>query len=188
VQANIMANAKVWPAMARAYETATGSLADRLLAALDAAQAAGGDVRGQQSAAILIVDGERTDEPWRHVRLNLRVDDAKEPLRELRRLYAVAQAYDRANDGDALTAKQDFAGAAKAYRAAAALAPDNHELAFWAALARAAAGEVEPAAAEMKRIFGIHAGWKALLPLLHATDSPGVPVLQKRLGLGTAKP
>jgi len=106
VQANIMANEKVWPAMARAYRETKGPLAERLLAALDAAQAAGGDVRGKQSAAILIVGPDKVEEAWRGVRLNLRVDDAREPLTELRRLYKLARAYERANQGDALTAKK----------------------------------------------------------------------------------
>src|SRR5206468_6336754 len=106
VQANIMANEKVWPAMAKAYTATRGPLAERLLAALDAAQAAGGDVRGKQSAAILIVGPQKTDEPWTGVKLNLRVDDAKEPLVELRRLYKLARAYEKANQGDALPAKK----------------------------------------------------------------------------------
>src|SRR5581483_4312343 len=138
-QANIMADAKVWPAMARAFESASGPLAERLLAALDAAQAAGGDIRGQQSAALLIVGPERSDEPWRSVRLNLRVDDSPRPLVELRRLYGIARAYNRANDGDALTAARKFPEAAAAYLDAARLAPDNDELQAWAAFAQAAA-------------------------------------------------
>ncbi len=182
-QANLMANAKVWPAMARAFRASTGPLAERMLAALEAAQAAGGDVRGKQSAAILVVGPERDAEPWTHVKVNLRVDDAREPLVELRRLLRLSRAYERANDGDAATAKGDFAGAARAYVDAAKLAPDNDELAFWAALAQAAAGHTDEAVADLDRLFKINPGWRALLPRLRATDSPGVPVVQKRLGL-----
>jgi uncharacterized Ntn-hydrolase superfamily protein len=188
VQANIMANAHVWPAMARAFEGSRGALAERLLDALDAAQAAGGDVRGMQSAAILVVGPAREAEPWRGVRVNLRIDDSSRPLGDLRRLYGIARAYDRANEGDALTAKKDFAGAAAAYRDAARLAPENEELAFWAALAQAAAGQIDEAAAALQRVFAAHAGWRALMPYLHTTDSPGVPILQKKLGISARRP
>jgi uncharacterized Ntn-hydrolase superfamily protein len=183
VQANIMASAAVWPAMARAFESTSGPLAERLLAALDAAQAAGGDVRGQQSAALLIVGPERSEEPWRSVRVNLRVDDSPRPLVELRRLYGIARAYERANQGDELTAARKLAEAAAAYIDAARLAPDNDELAAWAAFAQAAAGHADEAAATMERIFKTSPGWRALLPRLHATDSPGVPILQKKMNL-----
>src|SRR5262249_23553277 len=88
-QANMMANDRVWPAMAQAFETAKGDLADRLLAALDAGQAAGGDIRGQQSAAILVVSGKPTGERWKDKLFDLRVEDSKEPLKELRRLVTL---------------------------------------------------------------------------------------------------
>ena len=86
VQANLMLNDKVWPAMSRAFETSKGDLADRMLAALDAGQSVGGDIRGKQSAAILIVKGESTGRPWADKVMDLRVEDNPEPLKELRRL------------------------------------------------------------------------------------------------------
>jgi len=185
-QANLMADAAVWPAMARAFQSSTGPLAERMLAALEAGERAGGDVRGRQSAALLVVGPERDGEPWTHVRVNLRVDDSREPLVELRRLLALARAYQRANDGDAATARGDFAGAARAYVDSAHLAPGSDELAFWAALAQAAAGHVDEAAVEMQRLFKLNPGWRALLPRLRATDSPGVPILQRKLALQPA--
>src|SRR5262245_11520389 len=183
VQANIMADAKVWPAMAKAYEAAQGPLAEKLLAALDAAQAAGGDLRGMQSAAILIVDGTRSDEAYKHIKLNLRVDDSPKPLEELRRLYRVAQAYEKANQGDALTAKKDFPGASAAYVAAWQMAPEMDELLFWAALGKAAAGKTADGEKLMKQAFERNPHWKTLLGRLRPSDSPGVPILQKRLGI-----
>jgi uncharacterized Ntn-hydrolase superfamily protein len=183
VQANIMADAKVWPAMAKAYQTKQGPLAERLLAALDAAQAAGGDLRGMQSAAILIVDGTKSTEPYKHIKLNLRVDDSPKPLEELRRLWRVAQAYDKANEGDALTAKKDFPGASAAYVAAWQLAPEMDELLFWAALGKAAAGRVTDADRLMRQAFERNSNWRVLLGRLRPSDSPGVPILQKRLGV-----
>ena len=86
VQANLMLNDKVWPAMAKAFESTKGDLADRMMAALDAAQAAGGDIRGRQSAAIIVVTGKPTGLAWKDRTFDLRVDDSPEPLRELRRL------------------------------------------------------------------------------------------------------
>jgi uncharacterized Ntn-hydrolase superfamily protein len=142
VQANIMANDKVVPAMAHAYETTQGDLADRMLAALDAAQAAGGDLRGCQSAAILVVSGKRSDTPWAERKLDLRVEDAAEPLPELHRLVGLARAYDHMNQGDAALEKKDIKAAADHYLTATRMQPDSMEMAFWAgvSLAYASAG------------------------------------------------
>jgi len=85
-QANLMANDKIWPAMAKAFQETTGDLAERMMAALEAAQAAGGDTRGRQSAALIVVNGKSTGRPWNDTRFNLRVDDSPEPLKELRKL------------------------------------------------------------------------------------------------------
>ncbi|HEX2271569.1 MAG TPA: DUF1028 domain-containing protein, partial [Pyrinomonadaceae bacterium] len=100
VQANLMLNDKVWPAMARAFESAKGDLAERMLAALDAAQAAGGDIRGKQSAALIVVTGKPTGQAWKDRTFDLRVDDSPEPLRELRRLVRLQRAYNHMNAGD----------------------------------------------------------------------------------------
>ena len=99
MQANLMRNDRVWPAMARAFETTNGDLAERLMAALDAAEAAGGDIRGKQSAALVVVAGARNPRPWDKI-IDLRVDDAPDPLGELRRLLRVARAYRAATAGD----------------------------------------------------------------------------------------
>jgi uncharacterized Ntn-hydrolase superfamily protein len=90
----MLASADVWPAMVEAFETATGPLAIRLLAALDAAEAAGGDFRGRQAGGLLVVSGDRDDPPWRRL-VDVRVDDHPEPVRELRRLYVLSDAYGR---------------------------------------------------------------------------------------------
>jgi predicted Zn-dependent protease len=93
VQANMMATDRVWPAMAEAYESASGALAERLLAALRAAQREGGDARGQMSAAMAVVDGERRDEAWAGVTLDVRVEQHDAPLDELARLLDLATDY-----------------------------------------------------------------------------------------------
>jgi uncharacterized Ntn-hydrolase superfamily protein len=95
VQANMMASEDVWPAMAKAFESSVGTLAVRLLAAMDAAQAAGGDWRGQQAAALLVVAGESSGRPWDDRLVDVRVDDSRAPLAELRRLVVLAEGYRR---------------------------------------------------------------------------------------------
>ena len=100
VQANLMLNDKVWPAMAQAFENSKGDLAERMLAALDAAQAVGGDIRGKQSAALVVVSGKPTGQSWKDRTFDLRVDDSPEPLRELRRLVTLQRAYNHMNAGD----------------------------------------------------------------------------------------
>ena len=99
VQANLMDRETVWPAMAQAYEASTGDLAERLLAALEAAEAEGGDVRGRQSAALLVVSGQDPGRPWVDRRFDLRVEDHPTPVAELRRLVQLARAYHKLNEG-----------------------------------------------------------------------------------------
>lgn len=153
VQANIMANAQVWPAMAGAYRSARGDLADRLLAALDAAQAAGGDLRGKQSAALLIVGAERCAEPWEGVLVELRVEDHPEPLVELRRLLTLHRAYEHMNAGDALLGENRVEEALQEYRTAAQMAPDIPELPFWQAVTLADLGRLDEALPLFRSVF-----------------------------------
>src|SRR5882672_4535371 len=110
VQANLMLNEKVWPAMAQAFENTKGDLADRMLAALDAAQAVGGDIRGRQSAALIVVTGKPTGQAWKDRVFDLRVDDSAEPLKELRRLVTLQRAYNHMNAGDLAVEKKDNEG------------------------------------------------------------------------------
>jgi uncharacterized Ntn-hydrolase superfamily protein len=153
VQANMMANREVWPAMATAYRRAEGDLADRLLTALDAAQAVGGDVRGKQSAAMLIVGGEREPQPWKGVVLELRVEDHPEPLAELRRLLHLHRAYEHSNRGDELLAEDRVEAALKEYRAAAQMAPQIPELPFWHAVTLADLGRLDEALPLFRDVF-----------------------------------
>ncbi|MHC4140978.1 MAG: DUF1028 domain-containing protein, partial [Planctomycetota bacterium] len=123
VQANLMANVEVWPAMARAYRESTGDLADRLVAALEAAQEIGGDIRGKQSAALLVVSAASTGRPWEDRRFDLRVEDHPQPVQELKRLVRLQRAYLHMNAGDAAIEHNDFAEASRQYAAAEKLAP-----------------------------------------------------------------
>ena len=111
VQANLMERDTVWGAMARAYESAEGDLAERLMASLEAAEAEGGDIRGRQSAAILVVPAAGEGRPWRETVVDLRVEDHPRPLAELRRLLRVHRAYQHMNRGDERMAAEDMPGA-----------------------------------------------------------------------------
>jgi uncharacterized Ntn-hydrolase superfamily protein len=166
VQANLMANAQVWPAMAKAYETSKGDLAERLLDALEAGQAAGGDIRGQQSAAILIVRGKRSNRPWADRILDLRVDDDPHPITELRRLVTLWRAYRNVDEGDAKITEGNVEEAMKAYAAASRMAPGNLEIVFWQAAALWKLGREKEAAPLFRKVFAKERRWVDLVPRL----------------------
>ena len=166
VQANMMANPGVWPAMARAYRTAEGDLAERMLAALEAGQAAGGDVRGKQSAAILIVKPASTGRPWADTAMELRVEDHPEPIRELRRVVGLHRAYRHMNRGDELLGAEEVEKALGEYRTAAEIAPQIEELPFWHAVTLADLGRVDEALPIFRDVFARNADWATLLPRL----------------------
>jgi uncharacterized Ntn-hydrolase superfamily protein len=170
VQANLMANDTVWPAMARAYEATRGDLAARLLAALDAAEKAGGDIRGRQSAALLIVKARGSGRPWAGAdRLfDLRVDDHPAPLVELRRLVRLQRAYNHANRGDELMSEKKIEAALTEYKSASVLAPEVLELPFWHAVTLASIGREAEAAPIFKQVFAKEPVWADLLPRLPA--------------------
>jgi uncharacterized Ntn-hydrolase superfamily protein len=168
-QANIMERDTVPAAMVRTYSASSDvAFAERLLAALDAAQAEGGDLRGRQSAALLIVSPRATGNPVEDRPVDIRVEDDPDPLRELRRLLSLQRAYRRVDVGDQLAAAGDVEGALAEYEAAHRSQPDNHELAFWHGVALAASGREEDAARIMRRAFEAHAGWIELLKRLPA--------------------
>jgi uncharacterized Ntn-hydrolase superfamily protein len=166
VQANMMARPDVWPAMARAYREAAGDLAERMLAALEAGQAAGGDVRGQQSASILLVKPASTGRPWADTVMNLRVEDHPQPIRELRRLVGLHRAYQHMNRGDDLLGAGEVEEALHEYRAAAEMAPEIEELPFWHAVTLADLGRVDEALPIFRDVFARNADWATLLPRL----------------------
>lgn len=168
VQANMMGKPSVWPAMARAFESAPGDLADRLIAALDAAQREGGDLRGRQSAAILIVKGQSSGRPWADRVVDLRVEDHADPIAELKRLLRVKRAYDHMDAGDACSTKQDWACAEREYGAAERMLPGNAEVVFWHAVTLATAGKADQALPLFRSVFAKEPQWKELLTRLPA--------------------
>src|SRR6202012_3751390 len=128
-------------------------------AALDAAEASGGDVRGRQSAAILIIPAG--GEAW-GTSLGLRVEDHPEPLHELRRLLRLHRAYSIAAEGDEFVDAGRYEDAGKLFEQAFELAPDNHELLFWAGLARAQSDDVDGGVALVRRAIELQPGWAEL--------------------------
>jgi uncharacterized Ntn-hydrolase superfamily protein len=166
VQANMMVNPNVWPEMARAYREAEGDLAERMLAALEAGQAAGGDIRGQQSAAILIVKPVSTGQPWANTVMELRVEDHPEPIRELRRLVDLHRAYQHMNQGDELMGDGQTEEALREYRAAAEMAPEIEEMPFWHAVTLADMGRVDEALPIFRGVFAKNADWAKLVSRL----------------------
>ena len=164
VQANLMASDKVWPAMAKAFRESKGDLADRMLSALDAAEAAGGDVRGRQSAALVVVTGKPSGRPWQDRLFDLRVDDHPDPLGELRRLVRVQRAYNHMNAGDLAMERKDAEGALRAYSEAEKLQPNNAEMVYWHAVALVGMGRVEQALPLFKRCFQMNPNWRDVTP------------------------
>jgi uncharacterized Ntn-hydrolase superfamily protein len=121
--------------MATAFKNSTGRpLAERVLLALEAAQKVGGDIRGMQAAAILVVPGTSSGQTWNDRTIDLRVDDHPTPLKELRRLYNVHLAYEHMNNGDLAVEKNDMAKAMQEYNAAMKIFPSNLEMQYWTAI------------------------------------------------------
>lgn len=182
VQGNFMLNERVWPAMARAFEATKGALAERLLAALDAGQDAGGDVRGRQSAVLLVVSGTPTGNSWTDRLVDLRVDDAAEPLQELRRLLVLRRAYDHIDAARQAQRRGENESALAEYRAASALQPGNAEFTFWHAVALVRMKRVEDALPLLRRVYSQDKNW-ATLPrrLARAGFLPDDEALMKRI-------
>jgi uncharacterized Ntn-hydrolase superfamily protein len=171
--ASMMISRAVPEVMAAAYAAAgDGPLGERLLAALDAAEAEGGDVRGRQSATLMVV-GART--------IDLRVDDHPAPLEELRRLYMLDRAYALVIEADDLAAQGRHDEAAEHVGTALRLAPDADELLFWAAFSSAHAGDLETARARVRAAAARNPGWLDLLDRLDETTAPGVQELRAAL-------
>ena len=183
VQANLMWKPTVCSAMAAAYQAADGDLAERLMLALEAGEGEGGDIRGKQSAAILVVSGDRSQPAWGGRIIDLRVEDHAAPLLEMRRLLTMARAYNLMNEGDELMMLEKVEQAVEAYGAAEALVPDSHEMIFWHAATLAAAGRLEESLPLFEKAFAMWPQWRELVTRLPASgllpDDP--EVMQKIL-------
>lgn len=162
VQANMMLSDKVWGAMSTAFEESSGPLAERMIAALEAAENEGGDIRGSQSASLLIVKGESTGKIWEDRYIDLRVEDNQHPVEELKRLLKVFRAYEHMNKGDLAVEKNDIELARKEYFAAEELFPENLEMKYWHAITLFSNGKEEEAMLILKEIFTKDNNWKIL--------------------------
>ncbi len=163
VQSNMMLNNTVCAAMAKAYDKSEGlPLAERVLAALNAAQKAGGDIRGKQSAALLVVAGRATDKPWDDRLIDLRVDDHAQPLTELERLLKLFRAYEHMNKGDIAVELNDMPLAMEEYGEAMKMFPSNLEMQYWAAITLANNGETKKAATMLQKIYIADPNWREL--------------------------
>jgi len=161
-----MLNDKVWPAMAEAFEKSNGPIAERMMTALEAAENTGGDIRGKQSAALIVFKVKPTGNVWEDKLVDLRVDDNSEPLIELRRLLKVHRAYEHMNNGDLAVEKNDMAKAMLEYSAAMKMFPDNLEMQYWTAVALANNNRLDEAIPIFKNIFLKNENWKILTPRL----------------------
>ena len=166
VQANMMANGTVPKAMAVAFEKTKGDLADRMMAALEAAEAEGGDIRGKQSAAMVIVSGEPSGVDWKDTKLSLRIEDHPTPLIELKRLIRVHRAYQHANMGDHYMETEEIDNALIEYSKAAEYYPENAELPYWSAVALANGGRIEEALPVFQSVFERNPDLKTMTPRL----------------------
>lgn len=166
VQANMMLNDKVWGAMSNAFKNSKGTLAERLMLTLEAAQEAGGDIRGKQSAALLVVKPKSTGQVWLDRKVDIRVDDNPEPLKELRRILKVHQAYDHMNKGDLAVEHNDMDLAMKEYSTAEEMFPDNEEMKYWHAVTLVNIGKLDDAIPLFKEVFDKNKNWITLTPRL----------------------
>jgi len=192
VQANLMEKPGVWPAMARAFESTKGDLAERLLAALEAAEREGGDIRGRQSAAMIVVGPTSTGRPWADRRIDLRIEDHPAPVTELRRLVTLARVYQKLNEGDEWVTKNDMPRAVEAYGAATSLLPDaatNGEAVFWTGISLANAKRVDEAIPYLRRAYAADRRWAELVTRLpEAALLPNDAALVRRLVEEMKKP
>lgn len=181
-QANMMEKNTVWNAMAKAYENTEGELVDRLLAALEAAEGEGGDIRGKQSVAILVVKAKPSGAPWNDRLYDLRVEDHPTPLKEIRRLVTVAKAYNHMNAGDAHLTDNNVNAALKEYTTAMKIYPGNPEMIFWPAVTMATAGKVEESLPLFKKVFQQDKRWAELLKRLPKVNQfPKDDALMKKI-------
>lgn len=181
-EANLMLTNEVPDAMAKTFEAAKGPLAERMLAALDAAQAVGGDIRGKQSAAILVVRAKPSDKPWTDRLVDLRIEDHPQPLAEMRRLLTLHRAYERMNRGDEAVAVNRMDEALREYSQAQRMVPDNDEFVFWTAVTLVVNGKTDDALPLFGKAFRMNPAWMLLVPRLPAVGQlPTTPGLVDRI-------
>jgi uncharacterized Ntn-hydrolase superfamily protein len=163
VQANMMLSEKVWPIMAKAFEKSNDlPLPERIIKSLEAAELVGGDIRGKQSAVLLVVKDELVENKWEDPIIELRVEDHTEPLKELKRLLKIFRAYEHMNNGDLAIEKGDMAKALEEYNNAQKMFPENLEMSYWTAISLANQNQLDKALELFKNIFKKEKNWRSL--------------------------
>ena len=171
VQANMMLSDKVWTVMAKSFEDGNSlPLPERIIKSLEAAESVGGDIRGKQSAVLLVVAGKPTENKWEDPKINLRVEDHSEPLKELKRLLKIFRAYEHMNFGDLAIEKGDMAKAFEEYDAAQKMFPDSLEMTFWTAVSLANQNQMDKALKLFKSIFKKEKNWRILTERLPPSE------------------
>ena len=178
IQANLMLKKTVWTAMETAFLTTQGPLAERLVAALEAAENEGCDIRCKQSAALLVVAAEASGEVWKDREIDLRVEDHPTPVKEMKRLLTVHRAYEHMNAGDLALEHGDEKAALEQYGAAEKLQPDNLEMKYWHAISLLNIGKAKKAFPILKEVFQADSNWKLLTPRL---IEPGLLEIDEQL-------
>ena len=166
VQANVMTNSTVPKAMVNAFENSKGDLADKMMAALEAAEEEGGDLRGKQSASMLIVTGNPTGVAWKDTKLNLTIEDHSTPLIELKRLIRIHRAYEHANIGDKYIEEGKIDEALIEYEKAVEYYPENVELSYWSAIALVNNNRLNDALVIFENVFKSNSNLKDMTPRL----------------------
>jgi len=171
VQANMMLTDKVWSEMAKSFESNINlPLAERIIKTMEAAESVGGDIRGKQSAAILIVDGKETKNKWEDKIVDLRVEDNEEPVKELKRLLKLYRAYKHMDNGDLAMEHDDMESALKEYDSALNMFPDNLEMNFWTAVTLVNNQKIKEASIIFKKVFDKDNNWRLLAERLPESE------------------
>jgi uncharacterized Ntn-hydrolase superfamily protein len=171
VQANMMLSEKVWPLMAEAFEENEKlPLAERIIKSLKAAELVGGDIRGKQSANLVIYRGEISEEKWEDPLIDLRVDDHEEPLKELERLLTLFRAYEQGDKGDQAVEEGDIEAALNHYKEGMEMIPDNLEMKYWTAVMLANNNKIEEALGLFSEVFAEDSNWRILTERLPEVD------------------
>jgi uncharacterized Ntn-hydrolase superfamily protein len=158
-----MLNKNIVPAMEKAWKANSQlDLAERMVEVLKAAQAAGGDIRGKQSAALLVVKAKATDEPWNDRAIDIRVDDHEQPISELERILKTYRAYEHMNQGDLEIEWGNMEKAMTEYRAAMTMFPDNLEMKYWTAITLASNKKIKEASDMLQKIYQKDSNWREL--------------------------
>ncbi len=166
VQADFAVATRVWRSAASAFRRARGTLAERLVAGLEGGeQASSGARRGgaPRSAVLVVVNAAPTNTPWEGRLLDMRVDSDEAPLKELKRLLKVQEAYGHAATGDELLSRGEVDRAMKEFSRAVQLSPESSELRLWLAIGMLQQGESREALSTMRGALGSGQDWKALL-------------------------